>query len=144
MIVCWTLADITNTGFTAKPRNEHEVKLRNQQRNYETFLQLIGMRNQPTVLIHPTVMEDRDVEHYPFGRWYMQDLGFKYNVWMFAFEVEQPTAFDNEDGPLMALMDDFNNIPIITGLEENCKINNTINTLGPKCNTFFMHENAKL
>jgi hypothetical protein len=144
MIVCWTLADITMTGFTGKPKNEHEVKLRNQQRNYETFLQLIGMRNQPTVLIHPTQVPNQNIENYPFGKWYMQDLGFKYPVWMFAFDVEQPNTFDNDNGPLMALMEDFNNIPVITGLDEEVKISNTINTLGPKCNTFFMHEKTKL
>jgi len=116
MIVCWTLADISNTGFTAKPKNEHEVKLRNQQRNYETFLQLIGMRNQPSVLIHPEQLEDQDLTAYGFGEEYLQAVGFKYSVWMFAFTVEQPSAFDNNKGKLQALMDDFNGIPIIRAL----------------------------
>jgi len=140
MIVCWTLADITQTGFTRKPTNEHEIKLRNQQRNFETFLQLIGMRNQPTLMLPPAVLEDQDLKIYGFGEDYLQAVGFKYNVWMFAFNVEQPSAFDNENGKLQALMEDFDGIPIITGLGETAKINNTINTLGPRRNTFFMHD----
>lgn len=141
MIVCWTLIDITNTGFTRKPTNEHEIKLRNQQRNYETFLQLIGMRNQPTVLIHPTRMESKDITVMPFGKNYLQDLGFKYSVWMFAFQSEQYTAFDTPGKQLGALLEDFHRCPIITGLDETAKISNTINTLGEECNTFFLHQN---
>lgn len=140
MIVCWTLADISNTGFTSKPRNEHEFKLRNQQRNFETFLQLIGMRNQPNVLIYPTKLEGQEIKSYGFGEQYLQSVGFRYNVWMFAFDVEQPTAFDNDNGKLQALMEDFDDIPVITGLDENAKINNTINTLGDHRNTFFLHD----
>ena len=142
MIVCWTLADISKTNFTRKPDSEHEIKLRNQQRNYETFLQLIGMRNQPTVVIYPTIMEDYNINNLPFGENYLQSVGFKYNVWMFAFEVEQPTAFTNERGPLMALMDDFNEIPILTGLDETAKINGMIMTEGPSQNTFFMAQTS--
>ena len=143
MIVCWTLADITETGFTRKPKNISDSKLRNQQRNYETFLQLIGMRNQPTIVIPPTMVPDRDINNMPFSKNYLQDIGFKYNVWMFAFKAEQYTTFDNASGQLGALMDDFDNCPIITGLDENAKISNTINTLGDNCNTFFLHQNER-
>ena len=132
MIVCWTLADITSTGYTRRPSNIKESKKRNQQRNYETFLQLISMRNQPTVVIEPTMMNDRDITVMPFGKSYFQDLGFKYNVWMFAFECEQEGVFTNASNQLGTLLDDFNETPIITGLEENAKISNTINTVGEK------------
>jgi len=141
MIVCWTLADITNTGVTRMPSNSPNIKLRNQQRNYETFLQLISMRGQPTVIIAPTMMTNRDITTLPFGKTYLQDLGFKYNVWMFAFESEQEKVFDNASGQLGALMSDFNGCPIIIGMDENAKITNTINTIGEKCNTFFLHQN---
>lgn len=141
MIVCWTLADITSTGYTRRPSGIVDTKLRNQQRNYETFLQLISMRNQPTVLIHPTKMEGKDINAMPFGKIYLQDLGFKYNVWMFAFECEQESVFANTSSLLGTLLDDFDGVPIITGLDENAKISNTINTIGDKCNTFFLHQN---
>jgi len=141
MIVCWTLADITSTGYTRRPSNIKESKKRNQQRNYETFLQLISMRNQPTVVIEPTMMNDRDITVMPFGKSYFQDLGFKYNVWMFAFECEQETVFSNASSQLGMLLDDFDGVPIITDLDENAKISNTINTIGEKCNTFFLHQN---
>mgnify|MGYP003650865251 CR=1 FL=1 len=141
MIVCWTLADITKTDFTRKPTNVVESKLRNQQRNYETFLQLIGMRNQPTVVIEPAMINDRDITVMPFGKTYLQDLGFKYNVWMFAFECEHEDAFNNASGILGALISDFDKCPIITGMDETAKITNTINTIGEKCNTFFLHQN---
>ena len=143
MIVCWTLADITSTGYTRRPSNIKESKKRNQQRNYETFLQLISMRNQPTVVIEPTMMNDRDITVMPFGKSYFQDLGFKYNVWMFAFECEQETVFSNASSQLGMLLDDFDGVPIITDLDENAKISNTINTIGEKCNTFFLHQNQQ-
>jgi len=141
MIVCWTLADITSTGYTRRPSSIVDTKKRNQQRNYETFLQLISMRNQPTIVIEPTMIDDRDIIVMPFGKTYLQDLGFKYNVWMFAFECEQESVFANTSSLLGILLDDFNGVPIITGLDENAKISNTINTIGEKCNTFFLHQN---
>ena len=73
-------------------------------------------------------------------RHYLQSVGFRYNVWMFAVDVEQPSAFDNQNGRLQALMEDFDGVPIITGLEETARIGNTINTLGARRNTFFMHD----
>ena len=143
MIRCYTLVDITTTGFTRKPHTPEDIVRRNQQRNYETFLQLIGMRNQPTIVIPPTMVPDRDINNMPFSKEYLQDIGFKYNVWMFAFKAEQYTTFDNASGQLGALMDDFDNCPIVTGLHENAKISNTINTLGDNCNTFFLHQNER-
>ncbi|NDB64852.1 MAG: hypothetical protein EB168_04170 [Euryarchaeota archaeon] len=140
MIVCWTLADITETKFTGRPKNQHELRLRNQQRNLETFLQLIGMRNQPTLMLPPTQLKEQDISPYNFGEHYLQSVGFRYNVWMFAVDVEQPSAFDNQNGRLQALMEDFDGVPIITGLEETARIGNTINTLGARRNTFFMHD----
>ena len=79
----------------------------------------------------------------PFGKSYFQDLGFKYNVWMFAFECEQETVFSNASSQLGMLLDDFDGVPIITDLDENAKISNTINTIGEKCNTFFLHQNQQ-
>ena len=41
---CYTLVDITYTGVI---RSEYDIKLRNQQRNYETLLQIVGLHTQP-------------------------------------------------------------------------------------------------
>ena len=128
MIRCYTLIDITATGFTRRPKTPAEVILRNQQRNYETFQQLISLRSQPTIERVPVQLQDVHIDDHTFGNYYMPSL-FPYTIWMFNFYSEQLDAYSNADSPIGSLISDFNNIPIIDNLTETAKINNTINTL---------------
>ena len=136
MIRCYTLIDITATGFTRRPKTPAEVILRNQQRNYETFQQLISLRSQPTIERPPVQLQDVHIDDHTFGNYYMPSL-FPYTIWMFNFYSEQLDAYSNADSPIGSLISDFNNIPIIDNLTETAKINNTINTLGDHANTYF-------
>jgi hypothetical protein len=136
MIRCYTLIDITATGFTRRPKTPAEVILRNQQRNYETFQQLISLRSQPTIERVPVQLQDVHIDDHTFGNYYMPSL-FPYTIWMFNFYSEQLDAYSNADSPIGSLISDFNNIPIIDNLTETAKINNTINTLGDHANTYF-------
>ena len=136
MIRCYTLIDITSTGFTRRPKTPAEVILRNQQRNYETFQQLISLRSQPTIERVPVQLQDVHIDDHTFGNYYMPSL-FPYTIWMFNFYSEQLDAYSNADSPIGSLISDFNNIPIIDNLTETAKINNTINTLGDHANTYF-------
>ena len=136
MIRCYTLIDITATGFTRKPKSPEDIVLRNQQRNYETFQQLISLRSQPTIERVPVQLQDVHIDDHTFGNYYMPSL-FPYTIWMFNFYSEQLDAYSNADSPIGSLISDFNNIPIIDNLTETAKINNTINTLGDHANTYF-------
>ena len=138
-IVCFTLCDITRTGFTRKPRTAEEIKLRNQQRNFETFLQLIGMRAQPIEISMPLIQPSEFVEQYKFGGYFMGPVGFTYDVWSFSFESENISAYGNEHNPVGTLIEDFDNVPIITTLTENAKLNQKIYTNGNYCNTYFIY-----
>lgn len=137
MIRCYTLIDITPTGFVRKPSNPEEIVKRNQQRNYETFLQLISLRAQPSIVHRPVKIDDVQIEDHVFGSYYMPSL-FPYTVWCFDFESEHEDSYADHGHPLGSLIADFNNIPIIDGLAETAKINNTINTLGEHANTYFL------
>lgn len=136
MIRCYTLIDITPTGFTRRPKTPKQIIQRNQQRNYETFIQLISLRSQPNILHQPKKLKDVQIEDHVFGNYYMPSL-FPYTVWVFDFESEQAVAYADDKSPVGSLILDFNNIPVIDNLAETAKINNTINTLGEHTNTYF-------
>jgi hypothetical protein len=136
MIRCYTLIDITATGFTRKPKTPEDIVLRNQQRNYETFQQLISLRSQPTIERPPVQLQDVHIDDHTFGNYYMPSL-FPYTIWMFNFYSEQLGAYANDSSAVGSLIEDFNDVPIIDNLSETAKINNTINTLGDHANTYF-------
>ena len=136
MIRCHTLIDITPTGFTRKPKTPEDIIRRNQQRNYETFIQLISLRSQPTIEHLPVKLEDIKIEEHIFGSYYMPSL-FPYTIWSFDFSSDQLNSYSDEKSPVGSLIQDFNGIPIIDNLSETAKINNTINTLGEHANTYF-------
>lgn len=139
MIVCYTLVDITYTNFVRRPKTEQETFQRNQQRNYETFIQLISLRSQPLIVKSPTKISNVDIDDYQFGEYYMPSV-FKYDVWTFQFDSEHIDSYGSLSTPVGSLIDDFNSVPVIDNLSETAKINATINTKGAKCNTYFLSE----
>jgi len=76
---------------------------RNQQRNFETLIQIISLRSQPERIQPPHCAD---------------------GVWNFSFEVEAESAFGisgNHD-PFAALCQDCNGVPMLTGLDERSDI----------------------
>lgn len=130
MIVAYTLIDITNTGQLHRPRTPNQIKLRNQQRNFETFLQCVSMRSQPFDISQPLLYQG-PVNSIGFGSYYMGSMGFEYKVWSFQFAVE------NFEYTHEIIQDDFDMVPIITGLDETAPMDSLIRTKGSKANTFF-------
>ena len=114
--VC-TLVDITKTNVT---RNNHEQEFeRNQQRNWESVLQVIGLRAQPMTLIGPfTDMIDEDLVKKLFGEMYHNS---DQRVWVASFAVEHKEVFVKDNDQLGALKEDFNQVPIICGLNETAR-----------------------
>ena len=107
-IRCTTSFDITATGVTGhcKPSrlpfqdrsgqmitNEQEWNhARNQQRNWETIMQLISLRTQINNIIIPELHEGQ---------------------WTFEFEVESDTIFLRDIDPIGILKDDCQGVPML-------------------------------
>ena len=100
----YTLVDITETGA----RRGDEPKSVRQQQNYLTVLQTIGLRVNPTYVGAPSTITEIPSK---IG------LGSKYKskqtIWEYKFDVEYEDALD-----VQTLVDDFNLIPFIAGLDE--------------------------
>jgi hypothetical protein len=109
-IAGYTLVDITETGVT-RDRGTQELE-RNQQRNWETVLQCIGIRAQPMNMV--SKVEELDLDYLEFGEMYTG----KQRVWSFGFLVEHKEVFAKSNQPLGLLDDSFDQVPVITGLTE--------------------------
>ena len=110
----YTLIDITKTDVT-KFTPELE-RMRNKQRNWETVVQILGLRTQ-IMSINQLKTETKDLSQHQFGRDY-QD---KQRVWTFEFEVEFENLYLNDQDPYAILKKDFAQSPIILGLDETAK-----------------------
>lgn len=111
-----TLVDITATGVTRTVEGK-ELE-RNQQRNFETVLQVLGLRTQPHVKQWPVVLEFKEEEiRFFFGEMYTG----KHRVWKMDFSADHPEAYSVNNEPLAGLEKDFEQVPIITGLAETAR-----------------------
>jgi len=110
-----TLVDITRTGVI---RGDNDPK-RNQQRNFETVLQILGLRTQPMVIRPPeaTVVPEDMIEFW-FGDVY-HDM--EQRVWTMYFSADRPDAYADSTNPVGHLLSDFEQVPIITGLDETAR-----------------------
>jgi hypothetical protein len=111
-----TLVDITATGVTRnKPGDEHK---RNQQRNWETVLQVLGIRAQPTLVEGPMCgVVDEDLLKRIFGEMYTGEQ----RVWFASFSIEHRDVYKKDAEQLALLADDFNQVPVVTGLDETAR-----------------------
>lgn len=136
MIRCYTLIDITPTGFTRRPKTPEDMIRRNQQRNYETFVQLISLRSQPEIIHKPVRLENIKIEDHIFGSYYMPSL-FPYTIWSFDFSSDHFSAFALNNDPVGNLVRDFDNVPIIDRLDETATVQGVTSTIGEHRNTYF-------
>ena len=114
----FTLVDITATGVT-RDTGGHELE-RNQQRNWETVLQCIGLRSQPMDIqcfTPSNEVELQDLKDWDFGEMY-QGL---HKVWAFTFQVDHSDVFAKGEDPLGLLDDSFDEVPVTTYLTETAK-----------------------
>jgi len=111
----FTLVDITETYVTQW--RENLDKERNQQRNWETVQQTLGLKTQ-ILRIEQMKSHSSDTTRLNFGDYYMSDVGFKYNFWVFEFDIEFQDAYLTESNPFGILEQDFKNVPVILGLDE--------------------------
>lgn len=120
-IVGYTLVDISDASAL-------------QRQNLHSLIQVISLRANP-MNIKIAMMANQPMTDYDFG----SEFGGRQNVWLISFTVEQSNVFQNKNGELGGLIDDTNQVPVITELMESVVINPEIfNTIDTKFkNTYF-------
>jgi len=108
-----TLVDITATGVT---RNGEELA-RNQQRNWETVVQTIGLGAQPIEIISPIRKDGIDLDWFEFGDFFQGC----HSVWAWIWAVEHSGVYANSNNPVALLEKYFEQVPVIQGLEETAR-----------------------
>jgi hypothetical protein len=122
-LLCQTLFDITRTNVSSRRYDNLNVKdssifkKRNQQSNYETILQVIGLRCQPENISEPTITKIQLKNSDNWG--YIYDSGkTRISVWSFTFMINHSGVFNDGISELGNLHKDCDGVPIITGLDE--------------------------
>ena len=110
----YSLVDITATGVT---RGDNDSQERNQQRNWETVLQCIGLRTQPQHVQEPTQANITDITIAEFGDFYAGEQ----TIWVWTWGIEGEGIYDLPGKSLGGLLQDFEQVPIITGLTETAR-----------------------
>jgi hypothetical protein len=106
--ICATLVDITPTNVI-----KGDSLARDQQRNWETVLQVLSLKTQPIILGGPELMSDIDGDGVSkiFGEFYQT----MQKVWVFEFTSEQNIYTIDQ------LYEDFEQVPVISGLDESAR-----------------------
>ena len=109
-IQIFTVIDMTETNVG----RSGEAKQRNQQANYNTVVQTAGLRVNPM----PIALESKVgvVDGIGFG----SSIKDKQRYCVFTFQHEFENALNIDQ-----LKDDFDLVPVITGLDETALINNS-------------------
>ena len=135
LYTCYTLIDISKTNVTRSEKVD--TRERNQQRNYETLLQVISLRAQPVILESPEKLLNQDLVNYKFGG----DFTGAHTVWRLVFGAEHVDIYKSLDDPTGLLSEDLNHSPIISGLDESVNLSLSIfSTNKDSKNTYFTIE----
>jgi hypothetical protein len=102
-----TLVDLTETRVT-----KGSGELRDQQRNWETVLQLLGLKTQPLIVRSPVCFEHENLEFFEFGEFYQGT----HSVWAFQFRGERDDFYTIDQ-----LEEDFEQVPVVLGLDETAR-----------------------
>jgi hypothetical protein len=132
---CQTRFDITATGVTghckatAMPFRDHAGQViadvgswnrsRNQQRNWETLTQILGLRTQLFALTDPIIDQT--------GR-----------CWLFEFETEAAGVYGPESDPTLVLRSDAAGVPMLRGLNNDPDLEPVLITEGARQNIWFV------
>lgn len=125
---------VTKTGITINNHLELS-QARNQQRNLDTVLQLIGMRTQVFEITDPTVIDSvPDV-----FAW----AGTGAKVWRFTFEVEPQSQWSIDNDDFWILKNDSDRTPMLMGLTETATMDPWLVTQGNNINIIYHAQIAK-
>lgn len=146
-IECYCLFDITHTGITGQVKNilfphttrtnvvinnNRELTMaRNKQRNFDTLLQLIGMRTQifdistPELITDTKIFENAD------------------RCWRFEFEIEPQAQWTVDGDDFWVLKQDSDGTPMIVDLDESPGLGSIIDATGKKPNILYCYAKNK-
>jgi len=143
-IKCYCLFDITSTGVTGHQRQStypfttkkghvivdqlHLTNARNQQRNWDTVLQLIGLRTQVFEITDPVIIKNENI----FSNAKSDD-----RVWAFTFEIEPQAQWSVDNDEFWILKHDSERTPMIVGLQETALLEPWITALGADANIIY-------
>jgi hypothetical protein len=113
----YTLVDITATGVTRS--TEIEQLERNQQRNWETVIQCLGLRTQPHMIQVPIILEQE--LHGPGGFEFGDMYTGVHRVWYWMWATERVDVYDLPNKTLGGLQEDFEQVPVVTHLSETAR-----------------------
>ncbi len=125
----YTTVDITNTGqHRAEPGKE---AARWKEQNFQSIIQTLGIRANLATYNKPEAVEMRG-----------SLLGFNTDeiirVWRFDFETEREFLFEKDGNPVGFMLEDFDMVPYISGLDESMQQNyDVFVTDGPSKNIVF-------
>ena len=110
-----TLIDITDTGEL-----RGNSKQRDQQRNWETVLQVLSLKTQPQIIDGPDKVDQIDFKIHTgltkfFGEFY-HELPSPQTIWAIKFTSEHDDIYSIDE-----LYKDFDQVPIILGLDETAR-----------------------
>ena len=124
-IRCITLYDVTKTGVSSRRKSldnlQVDQKQLRQHCNFETLLQIIGLRCQPEDITNPTKIETLAAT---WGNLYA--VSGKITAWQFEFTVGNDAIFTHHDDQLYHLRNDCVGVPMLLDLEEVLDLPNTI------------------
>jgi hypothetical protein len=144
-VECHSLFDITDTGinghtrniaFPITDKNGNQImtsaelnRARNQQRNFDTLLQLIGLRTQIFSIESPKVCS---TPLFPGKK-----------CWQFSFEIEDNAQWLVDRDEFWVLKQDSDSTPMITGLTEDPDLDPILNATGTSPNIIYHAEDNK-
>jgi hypothetical protein len=128
----YTTVDITKTGqYRSEPGKE---SARWKEQNFQTLIQTIGIRANVSYNKPPELVQIKGTM-----------LGFEttkvVRAWRFDFYTEREGFFEKDGNPIGCLIDDFDGVPYIAGLDESMEQNyNVFVTEGPARNIVFQQK----
>jgi hypothetical protein len=126
-----TLVDITATGQYRQESGRQQQF--DQQQNFNTVLQTLGIRGNVYYTVKPVVIEATG-----------KSQGFAVNktvkMWQFEWQMEIDYLFEKNNDPIHWLRHDFDLVPIIPNLDETTVLKRPMfMTSGPDANIIFSY-----
>ena len=126
-----TLIDITATGQYRQESGRQQQF--DQQQNFNTVLQTLGIRGNVYYTVKPTVIEDT-------GKSQGFSINKTVNMWQFEWQMEIEDLFEKSGDPIHWLRHDFDLVPIIPNLDETAVLKRPMfMTSGPDANVIFSY-----
>ena len=122
----YSLVDLTNTTYINS--KSKDIQAYNQKQNFNTFLQLAGLRSQPLDFAI-NCLKTQDLVEYRFGSEYKG----LHNVWKISSAVEHTDVYMLNDNPVHFLENDFDGVAFTPYLTETANfVTNTFETYDEK------------